>query len=345
MNYYELSDIDPYDVLSSFNEDEYERVVQYWIQGYLNKEGKYTEIKLHPKGKDKGRDVSAYKDKSRLIWDNFQCKHYKDPISPKLLRQEIGKICYHSFKGNYAIPENCYFIAPKGLSDDSCTLIYNKHTELKTSIIENWANECKIKKDGKCITLNADLKKHIEDFDFTIFKEITPTTFIEQMQETKYYAQLFKQSINKPIDEHPIAPSHIKTKESNYIKHLINAYSDAEKQTILVANLPNKYKEHFRRQRDSFYCTELVEKITSQSWPNKTPFSNFKKEILNRIIDAVEHTIFANGLARLNECIQRAINHIPSSSNIIHKIIDEPSKQGMCHYLANENQVVWCKDE
>jgi len=179
MNYYELSDIEPDVVLSSFGEDEYERAVKYWIQGYLNKNEKYNEIKPHPKGKDKGRDISAYYDESRKIWDNYQCKHYKDPLSPKTLREEIGKLCFHTYSMNLPTPKNYYFVSPKGLSDDSNDLIYYKQDALRQSILDNWDNDCKIKKDGKKIQLTEELKKYIQTFDFTIFKEVTPTSFYD----------------------------------------------------------------------------------------------------------------------------------------------------------------------
>lgn len=345
-NYYEFSDIDPYNVLESFNDDEYEKVVGYWIQGFLNNEKTYLELKIHPKGKDKGRDISAYYDSSRQEWDNFQCKHYKDPINPQILRQEIGKICYNSFLGNYQAPKNHYFLAPKGLSDESCTLIYNKQEQLKEDIIEKWPNDCKLKENGQKIALTPELENHIKNFDFTIFKEITQTTFLEQMQSTKYYAHLFKQSINKPMNTHPKAPEKIKKKELTYVNHLVDAYKEADNSSFTQDNIPSKYKSHFKRQRDSFYCTELVKKITEASWPDLTPFLNFKQEIYNRIISVVEFSIFTNGLEKLNACISKAIEHIPSKSNVIYKIIDEPSKQGMCHYLANKNEVTWrCNED
>ena len=80
---------------------------------------------------------------------------------------------------NLPTPKNYYFVSPKGLSDDSNDLIYYKQDALRQSILDNWDNDCKIKKDGKKIQLTEELKKYIQTFDFTIFKEVTPTSFYD----------------------------------------------------------------------------------------------------------------------------------------------------------------------
>ena len=48
-------------------------------------------------------------------WDNFQCKHYDHPLAPSDIWLELGKLCYFTHLGEYSIPRQYYFVAPRGV--------------------------------------------------------------------------------------------------------------------------------------------------------------------------------------------------------------------------------------
>ena len=42
------------------------------------------------------RNVIAVAKFDVKIWDNFQCKHYKDPLSPAIVWVELGELVHHT---------------------------------------------------------------------------------------------------------------------------------------------------------------------------------------------------------------------------------------------------------
>ena len=78
--------IDPIKRLTTFSEDEFENFTLEWVNGYLKKKSGYIEIQQRGGSGDKGRDIVAWLDPAGTVprrWDNYQCKHYKSPLSPK----------------------------------------------------------------------------------------------------------------------------------------------------------------------------------------------------------------------------------------------------------------------
>jgi len=335
---YECADISEQKMLESFEPNEYEEIIEDWVRGYLKSLKKYVDVeRLGGKG-DKGRDVCAFYSPDRQTWDNYQCKHYANPINLSTIKQEISKLCYHSFRKDYPLPKEYYFVAPKGLSVDTHDILYYHKDELKQSIIDEWTFQ-----ENK---LTAEEKDKLFAFiatsvDFNIFKHISPNEFIKQFKTTNYFSFRFKQHIKLNPDYNVVVPSEINISENAYINHILDTYSEKENTKINDKNIPNKYVDHFKRQRKFFYSAFALEKITRDACRNNKPFDDIKNNIYDAIIDTVEDSSIENGYKRLNDSLKEARNCQISESNELSKAIGTSSKQGFCHYLANENKVKW----
>ena len=60
---------------------------------------------------------------------------------------------------------------------------------------------------------------------------------------------------------------------------------------------------------------------------------------------AVENEKIDTGYEKLNNSLKEARACHISESNELYKAIDSSSKQGFCHYLANENRVKWVNND
>ena len=82
--------ISPIDRLKLMDEDTFEDFITEWTY-YLN--NKYVRVKQRRGPGDKGRDVvGVYKNGAE---DIYQCKHYKEPLTPSQIWIEFGKLCYY----------------------------------------------------------------------------------------------------------------------------------------------------------------------------------------------------------------------------------------------------------
>lgn len=342
---YERSGLTETQILDSFDPNTYEEVIQDWIEGYLKKQKKYDDIKRLGGRGDKGRDVCAYYTNDRLKWDNYQCKHYNVSIEPAVVKKEISKLCYYTYKKEYPIPQSYYFLSPKGLSTLSNDLIYYKQDELKQDIINNWENYAKELPDD-ALKFKVEITEYINSkIDFSIFKEISPNKFIEQFKTTNYFSFRFKQDIKLNPDYEVNIPNDIKDAENNYVKQLLDVYSEKANSIIKKDNIPEQYVGHFKRQRKFYYSTEALERITRDACRNEKPFKDIEEDIYNSIIDTVENEKIDTGYEKLNNSLKEARACHISESNELYKAIDSSSKQGFCHYLANENRVKWVNND
>jgi hypothetical protein len=97
------------DRVKLFSEEEFEFFTLEWLHGFLKNSGIYQSIYKQGGSGDMGRDVVAFVSESQDIWDNYQCKHYDNPLSPSQVWVEIGKLCYYCYSAEYSVPRKYYF--------------------------------------------------------------------------------------------------------------------------------------------------------------------------------------------------------------------------------------------
>ena len=185
--------VPPIDRLKVMSADEFEELIEEWVYGYLMQ--KYEKVKKIDKvirlagAGDKGRDVVAYEKYSKdgqELWDNYQCKHYNNPLTPSEMWVEFGKVCYYTYIGDYTVPQKYYFVSPHGVGTKLFDLLMDPE-KLRYGLIENWDKHCLNKISINKIELKGPFKLYVEQFDFSIFDSINPGELIHQYQQTIYF--------------------------------------------------------------------------------------------------------------------------------------------------------------
>ena len=105
---------------------------------------------------DLGRDVIGFKAgiNPQSAWDNYQCKHYAQPLSVADVVAEVGKLLYYASQGEFSLPDEYFFVAPQGPG----TALVNclQKGTLRAELVKRWDKECSTTiAKGKAIPLAA----------------------------------------------------------------------------------------------------------------------------------------------------------------------------------------------
>lgn len=322
-----------------FSPEEWEEFVQEWAHSLKSS---YRSVKKLGGAGDQGKDIVAFVDDRKFlgIWDLFQCKRYKNKLSPSDVYVEIGKLIYHTFKGSGTPPRKYYFMAPKGVGLSLGKLLLNSQ-DLKTNLKINWDAHCKdkIEKDNE-ITLKDELLKYFEIFDFTIFEWKTSLELVEEHKHTPFHSTRFGGGL-PPMDGSIVVPKEICENESRYVVQLFEAYSDHKKIQIGSENELEKHidiRNHFNRSREGFYSAEALRNFARDNVPNGT-FESLQDDIYHGVIDNCEMN-HSDGLERLRSTIRLA-SGLPLNNNPLCTATSTLHRSGICHQLANEDRLIW----
>ena len=322
-----------------YSAEEWEEFILEWVH---SQNGNYASVRRYAGANDMGIDVAGFTDKKGLhgIWDNFQCKHYKNPLTPRTAAAEVAKILWHSFKGKYVPPRTYYFVAPRGCGTGLTKLLDNP-SDLRKHVIEKWDNQC-----ANAITstqstpLREDFLTYTNNFDFSIFKPCTLLEIVDDHRKTPYYANRFGGGLpDRPVIEQP--PEKPTDGESRYIEQLFEAYSDhTGLQFTSLEALRNDLAEHCHRQRETFYHAEALRNFSRDTVPPGT-FEELQDEVHTGVID-IEAAGHSDSYARLN-AVTRTATQLHMTANALMSVVKIQDKKGICHQLANENRLRWRK--
>lgn len=303
------SPIPAIDKLKIVSPEEYEDIIREWIAGYC--QGKYKRVCKVGGANDKGRDVIAFINEANE-YDNYQCKHYDHPLMPSDIWKELGKLCYYTFDGSYKLPRQYFFVAPKGVGPKLSDYL-QKPNDFKDELIKEWNNKCKTGITDKTeIELTTELISHIQSIDFSIFKTLDPQEFIEQHQQTNYYAARFGGGLKRR--EKPVVHSMSNGEMLlRYVEQLFEAYSDhlkTEVNTIKELSSHTELFDHFNRQRECFYWAEALNEFSRDSLPTgNNCFADLKEEIFHGVVDISNQTSTSGYENVKNNCYSSYINY------------------------------------
>jgi hypothetical protein len=133
-----------------------------------------------------GRDVIGFKTTLQGSWDNYQCKHYANPLSIADVVKELGKLLYHVSQGEFSLPDEYFFVAPKG-PGTALLKCLGKGT-LKQELMTRWDKECRNTITTTHPVELATVQATIDAFDFSTVTVLSPLAIIAGHQKTKYYA-------------------------------------------------------------------------------------------------------------------------------------------------------------
>lgn len=306
----------------------------------------YIDVKRFGGSGDQGIDIAAFKTAEGFngAWDSYQCKHYDRTLQPADALKELGKLCYYTFKKEYTIPDSYFFVAPRGVGTTLAKLLRGKQASLNQMLIDKWSKYCEKEISSEPIPLDDKLLKFIQEFDFSIVKDITVLRLIEIHSKSPTHRTRFGGGLPlRPISETP--PDEIAVAEQIYIRKLLSAYAEylgAESCNSSDVNSNAKLKSHLEKARIQFYCAESLNKF-SRDYLEVGEFERLQENIYAGIENIIlsEHK---NGLERVMAVVQEAFK-LQIDSHPLKDRIEVLDRGGICHQLANDNKLSWANSE
>jgi hypothetical protein len=332
----------PIERLRHMSDKSYEDFILEWVHGYLKKKSYIRVVRSGGAG-DMGRDIIAYINQDE--WDNYQCKYYANALTPSDLWLEFGKLCYYTFIKKFTIPKNYFLIAPQGVGN-KLRLLLDNPDELRKGLIAEWNDKCKseISKKVGVIELEGDLLKHVEAFDFSIISEVTPLEILDQHMTTPWFGFRFG-LIHRNRPKPTIPDSQTEENHTNYVKQLFSVYSEFKGSTIDKIEQLDSFldiKQHFSRQRMCFHWTESLYRYAIEISPEAIDaYSKLKSDLYEGVIE-VHDSIYKSGYERLQATLSQSCT-VEIKNNILGPYVDIKDRKGMCHHLADSNQLIWVK--
>ena len=289
-----------------------------------------------------GRDIIGVCKNDPNLWDNYQCKHYKNALKPTDIWIELGKLVYYTYRKEYTYPRKYYFVAPQGAGTTLSNLL-KKPIELKQELIKNWDKYCKDNITAKSkVELDATLKAYLDTLDFSIFEAIPPLLVIEQHSSTRYHIARFGLGLpgRPPVPDPPEVPT---VTEAQYIRHLLDAYADLLKIPVPdISNISHDEKlcQHYSNSRKEFYSAEALRMFSRDTLPAGT-FEDLQDQMYDGIYDEwiSDHT---DGFVRLLAVIKMA-KQLQITEHALVSCLKPRDRGGICHQLANDNRVWWVR--
>ena len=334
--------LSPKQIVSAYSPEQWEAFIDEWISGLKLD---YFEVQRFSGAGDKGRDVVGFVSDpvATSEWDCYQCKRYANrPLRPADVWVEIGKICHYSLNGDYTLPRKYRFVAPHDVGPSLRDLLL-KPQELKEELFNNWATNCERGITAEVtIPLTPAMRQHIDGIDFSIFGYSPLVRVIEQHMKSPYWATRFQVAVppRPAVSEPPSTPT---DQETKYIRHLLNAYGEAENRNIAALDeleaFP-KYNSHLKRSRQWFFHAEALNRFSRDHYPPGA-FEGLKQQILDGVVDACERQ-FSHGFEKVCTVTDRAAELVLGNSSLA-PLAAVADKKGICHHLANEDKLKWGK--
>jgi hypothetical protein len=334
--------IDPLVRLATFDYAQFERFIWEWVNGYIAH--RYLEVQHRGGAGDKGRDVIGWLDESSVSprrWDLFQCKRYKDPLTPSDFLLELGKLCYYTFRGDYTPPSRYFIVSPKGVGNTLQDLIDDPKS-LKEKLIEKWNDWClhAITKT-EAVVLGGAFLDYVGTFDFSIVKTLPPAELIEQHSKTKYHLAVFGTSF-KPRPPVSQPPADIAEGELGYVSRAYEAFADHLKTPVVG---PSDFSSHshlahcFSHARECFYSAESLKEFSRDNLPDDSAFVNLCHQMLQGVKPTL-NKLHVDGYEKLVDVTEKAVG-VAITSNILVSEIEPSDRVGLCHQLANNGTIHW----
>ncbi|SHN72390.1 ABC-three component system protein [Desulfovibrio litoralis] len=333
--------IPPQQLILLYSPDEWENFILEWA--HYQKQI-YSQVVRQTGSGDMGIDVAGYTDEHGVfgVWDNFQCKHYANPLSVTDACKEIAKILWYSFNEEYSPPRAYYFMAPKGCGT-ALSKALSSPQKLKKELKDRWPTCAKAITTTQSIALEGEFANYVDNFDFSIFGQRTSLEIIDEHRNTPFHATRFGGGLPK----RPSIPSppntHAQT-ESRYIEQLFEAYSDHKSCSLSTINCLSPWPNlanHLQRQREYFYYAESLRNFARDSVPVGT-FEELQGEVHAGVVDVAESSQHKDSLDRVNAVTSAAIS-MQLTSNPLIQVTKAQDRKGICHQLANEDRLIWKK--
>lgn len=340
--------VNPLDRLANFSADDFERFALEWADGYLREKlPDVTEIQQRGGAGDKGRDIVVWFGKPATPsrhWHLYQCKRYGTALGAGKGIAEIAKVLFYSFRGDFSLPSEYWFVTRKGVTGEFQDLI-DEPTKLRAYLIDNWDTHCANAITSKTkVILDGEFADFVASLDLGFIHVKQPLDLINEHGQTKYHSVVFGAPlIDRPAPAAP--PSQVAEAERGYVGELFKVIGEMKGVTITAEIdffADSKARNLFERSRMTFYSAEGLKELARDQMADAGYFD----ELLGEFRHGLYYTYSAPadcGYTRLSETVKAAqVQQVTSYTLKDH--VTPPDREGICHHLANNGDVAWCDD-
>lgn len=320
-----------------YSPTEWEVFIAEWATGVAIS---YRQIKQLGGSGDRGVDVAAFKTDQGLerAWDCFQAKHYDGALTLSDAFPEMLKLFHGVVDAFYCLPDRYVFVAPKGCGPTLNRLI-SKPTVLRKKFLELLDVRGAATRIYGEKTLQS-IRSVAEATDFSIFQSLELNEMLDVHRTTPYFADRFGTSLPErpPIGQTPEAPT---PDEAVYVKKLVDVYNEQDTESGSDAKevaAHAKYGAHLQRQREAFYAAEALRLYARDSVPNGT-FELLQNDVYTGVVDTAEAD-HSSGLERLRAVLTQS-GQLDLGAHALISVSKLQDRQGICHQLANTEQLTW----
>lgn len=329
--------IPPIERIRIFSDRQWEEFVLEWVDSLRDE---YALVERCGGAGDMGRDIIATSKDDSSVWDNYQCKHYKNALTPADVWVELGKLVYYTQRGDYNYPRRYRFVAPQGAGTRLSNLLKNPD-RLRAQFKTNWDSHCRSGITSTTVVeLDSKLEAYIDSLDFSIFMAIPPLRLIDEHARTRWHVARFGGGLppRPPVGALPDDPT---DHEANYVRQLLDAYADHLKRKVVgVADIASEdnVREHFGDSRLEFYSAESLRAFSRDTLP-PGEFEKLQDEIHSGIKDEIRAD-HPDGYRRVVAVVKTA-RSLPLAGHALYGRLTVRDHGGICHQLANDKKVKW----
>ncbi len=323
-------------------EDEWEDFTAEWVHAL---EYPYVRVQRMGGAGDKGADIAACLtlEGTEGEWHCYQCKHYSAALRPSDAWPEMVKIFLAKVRGDYELPTLYVFVAPKiGITLER---LFLKPKAMKAKFFEEWNKERSTLGTDLSAEERAAVEELAQDTEFSMFQPAAMKWILEMHSKTPDHVRRFPQQLPaRPDVEQP--PAEQAANEAVFVRKLLDVYNEKHGltlQTLQEARDHQKTKEHLILQREAFYSAEALRVFARESVPPAT-YRAIENDLYHAVYDVADGP-YNDGYERLRQVLIAASSHHPNPANILAAVVTGLDKKGLCHHLANDHRLTWCKRE
>ncbi|WP_406129042.1 hypothetical protein OHQ89_46330 [Streptomyces canus] len=331
----------PKKIVSFYDPDEFEEFTKEWVPAL---EPQYVLVERHGGSGDHGIDVAGYLSRQRLEgeWHNYQCKRYADAVAWATAAKEMRKMFVAAAAGEFTVPTRYVFVAPR--FSRPLPRQFAKPTECRAKFLQ----ELSTTKDKIVVDLTGEQRRAVEELvagtDFAMFECIDLDEMLAQHKTTSHWLERFPHA---PFDRGPqemLPPPQHRDDEARYVQRLIDVYRERYPGTINsleeVAGV-EETDEHLKRQRVAFYAAEAL-RVFARDATTPAYFERVKKDVHSTVVETAARS-YPDGWERLAAVLTVA-GTVQLTQTVLAPFVEPEARKGVCHHLANENRLTWCRE-
>ena len=329
----------PKKIVFTYDPDEFEEFVKEWVPAL---EPQYVRVERHGGSGDHGIDVAGYLTPRGLEggWHNYQCKHYGNALAWATAAAEMRKMFAGVVLGHFTLPERYVFVAP--IIGPRLVRRLAKPTEAR----QEFLNDLAATTDKIITLLTSEQRQEVRDLaeqsDFSMFETIDMDKMLEQHRTTPHWVARFPQ-MPPPRPANLAPPVHHTPDEARYIQQLLEVYRERWGEDADTLERVAGHAEasiNLSRQREAFFAAESLRLFARDA----TPAGHFEavlQDVYDIVVEVADGT-YDFGWQRLRDVLAAA-GQVQLTETILSSYVRPADRKGVCHQLANDDRLIWCR--